>query len=150
MGSRLELLPPRLPLSPLKSEATGKIIYLVLEVNCEETFANLVDDADQKNVKELMVSDKVEIVGINTYPLPRITACVTDEEATLALSVPLKPLSELEQEYIKQVLAYCGGNRSMAAKMLDINRRTLQRKISQFDCPPEHDKWPCPGSDRAG
>ncbi len=39
-------------------------------------------------------------------------------------------LAELEQSYIAQVLAQVDGNRSLAAKILGIDRKTLYRKLS--------------------
>jgi two-component system response regulator RegA len=41
-------------------------------------------------------------------------------------------LAEAEWEYIQQVLADCGGNISKAARLLGIERRTLQRKLKKM------------------
>ena len=41
-------------------------------------------------------------------------------------------LRELEQRAIQQALEDCGGNRTRAAKMLDIDRSTLRRKLIEF------------------
>jgi len=35
----------------------------------------------------------------------------------------------VEQEHIRRVLDYCGGNRSEAARLLGIGRNTLLRKL---------------------
>ena len=45
---------------------------------------------------------------------------------------PVKSLDEVERDYIVEILARSGGNRSLAARMLNISRRTLQRKMAQF------------------
>jgi len=41
-------------------------------------------------------------------------------------------LKEIERQAILQALADCGGNRSQAARLLDIDRSTLRRKIQEF------------------
>ena len=41
-------------------------------------------------------------------------------------------LAEAEWEYIQQVLADCAGNISKAARLLGIERRTLQRKLKKM------------------
>lgn len=45
---------------------------------------------------------------------------------------PVKSLEEVERDYIVEILSRSGGNRSKAARMLNISRRTLQRKLAQF------------------
>jgi DNA-binding NtrC family response regulator len=49
--------------------------------------------------------------------------------------VPSKPMSlrNMEKHYIQRILEECGGNVSKAAKILDINRVTLHKKIKRFD-----------------
>ena len=43
----------------------------------------------------------------------------------------IKPLSEVEKEYIERVLRLCGGNKTRAAKLLGISRLTLRRKLKE-------------------
>ncbi|MDT8272963.1 MAG: helix-turn-helix domain-containing protein, partial [Desulfomonilia bacterium] len=50
---------------------------------------------------------------------------------------PLRSLAEEEAAYIRKVLASVGGNKSRAARILDIDRKTLREKIRQADTPPE-------------
>jgi len=42
-------------------------------------------------------------------------------------------MSEIEQEAIRRTLQHTSGNRTQAAEILQIGRRTLQRKIKEFD-----------------
>jgi two-component system response regulator HydG len=44
----------------------------------------------------------------------------------------VRPLAEVERDYIKSVLRAVGGNRSQAAQKLGIGEATLYRKIKQF------------------
>ena len=41
------------------------------------------------------------------------------------------PLSEIEGRYVARVLAHTGGNKQAAARLLDIDRKTLQRMIKR-------------------
>ncbi|NLH88229.1 MAG: sigma 54-interacting transcriptional regulator, partial [Firmicutes bacterium] len=43
------------------------------------------------------------------------------------------PLEEIEKRHIKAVLEQCDWNRTQAAKVLDISRRTLLNKINKYD-----------------
>jgi DNA-binding NtrC family response regulator len=64
---------------------------------------------------------------------------VDDLPAEVGLALPdpiaasdVRPLAEIEREYIKSVLRAVGGNRSRAAQKLGIGEATLYRKIKQF------------------
>jgi DNA-binding NtrC family response regulator len=64
---------------------------------------------------------------------------VEDLPAEVGLAVPeaivatdVRPLAEVEREYIRSVLRAVGGNRSQAARKLGIGEATLYRKIKQF------------------
>ncbi len=45
----------------------------------------------------------------------------------------LPPLSTVEERYIRKVLAAVGGNKTLAAKVLKLDRRTLFRKLSRLE-----------------
>ncbi|MBN1559034.1 sigma-54-dependent Fis family transcriptional regulator [candidate division KSB1 bacterium] len=45
----------------------------------------------------------------------------------------LLPLDDIERRYISHVLTAVGGNRSVAAKILGIDRKTLYRKITHYN-----------------
>jgi len=49
-----------------------------------------------------------------------------------AAATDVRPLAEVERDYIKSVLRAVGGNRSQAAQKLGIGEATLYRKIKQF------------------
>lgn len=57
--------------------------------------------------------------------------------ATTAASAPEPPLevpslARVEWEHINRVLAECGGNISKAARLLGLQRRSLQRKLAKY------------------
>lgn len=43
----------------------------------------------------------------------------------------VKPLADMEEDYIKYVLDKCDGNKKKAASFLGINRKTIQRKLEE-------------------
>ena len=55
-----------------------------------------------------------------------LTAC---QEQTHFSFGPIKPLAEIEMEYIKYVLKKCDGNKQKSATLLGINRKTIRRKL---------------------
>jgi two-component system response regulator HydG len=50
-------------------------------------------------------------------------------------SMPSRPMSlrDMEKHYIHRILEECDWNVTRAAKMLDINRVTLHKKIKRFE-----------------
>lgn len=66
-------------------------------------------------------------IDIEDLP-PEVGLAVPD--AIVATDV--RPLADVEREYIKSVLRAVGGNRSQAARRLGIGEATLYRKIKQF------------------
>jgi DNA-binding NtrC family response regulator len=48
-----------------------------------------------------------------------------------------RTLADVEAEYIRNVLASAGGNKTTAAKVLGIDRKTLREKLRPFEPPPE-------------
>ncbi|WP_437896568.1 response regulator transcription factor [Sorangium sp. So ce124] len=55
------------------------------------------------------------------------------EPASIEHEVP--SLARAEWEHINRVLADCGGNISQAARLLGIQRRSLQRKLAKYPVP---------------
>jgi DNA-binding NtrC family response regulator len=86
------------------------------------------------NVREL--ENAIERAVVLT---PRGRIDVEDLPPEVGLALPdilvatdVRPLAEVEREYIKSVLRAVGGNRSQAARTLGIGEATLYRKIKQF------------------
>jgi DNA-binding NtrC family response regulator len=53
------------------------------------------------------------------------------QEQEIFLFGQIKPLAEMEIEYIKYVLNKCGGNKHKSASLLGINRKTIRRKLEE-------------------
>ena len=47
-------------------------------------------------------------------------------------SVEMIPLREIERRYVLHVLEQCGGNRTEAARVLGLDRKTLYRKLLKW------------------
>ena len=44
----------------------------------------------------------------------------------------LFPLDEMERSYILKVLSAVGGNKTLAAKILGLDRKTLYRRLERY------------------
>lgn len=53
-------------------------------------------------------------------------------QASQATEIPVPSLDLVEWEYIQRILNECGKNISQAARVLGIDRRSLQRKLSKY------------------
>jgi Nif-specific regulatory protein len=64
--------------------------------------------------------------------LPLASAAVRKDERSEPAA-----LAEVEKRHVLRVLEQCGGNRTAAAKLLDIGRNTLSRKLKEYGVPEE-------------
>ena len=60
-------------------------------------------------------------------------------QSPMSFTPPFLPLEELEQAYILAVLSHCGGNKTEAARLLGIERKTLARKLRRPEGPDTDD-----------
>ena len=74
-------------------------------------------------------------VGMLHLPMDQLGRGAAPQPAgTGAEGVPRGvPLREIERRAIVQALEDCEGNRTRAAKLLDIDRSTLRRKIAEYE-----------------
>lgn len=111
-------------------------IYLLLEVPSEHASGMSGPPGSQADLQRLLARSRLRLVSRNAGQLP------PPETATQA-PVPMpqeqgdageavKSLEEVERDYIVEILSRSGGNRSKAARMLNISRRTLQRKMARL------------------
>jgi len=68
------------------------------------------------------------IISLNALPRELL-----DENREHPIDTPFIPLAELEKRHITRVLEYFDGNRSQAADLLGIGRKTLYRKLKEYD-----------------
>jgi two-component system response regulator FlrC len=88
------------------------------------------------NVRELMnsveaavISAESEVIDPSLLPLGRAPAARLVAESAMNA----RSLAEVEEMYIKEVLRNTRGNKSRAAEILGINRKTLLMKLKKFD-----------------
>jgi DNA-binding NtrC family response regulator len=73
-----------------------------------------------------------EHLGLTSSPQAAAAAPVTTGSASSAGS-PLPPLAEMEKRHILAALEQCKGNRTHAAKLLDVSIRTLRNKLHEYN-----------------
>ena len=81
------------------------------------------------NVRELenLIQRLVIMTDGNTIEVPDLPSIM--RFSAMSGSVPLRSLAEEEASYIRMVLASVGGNKSRAAEILRIDRKTLRDKL---------------------
>ena len=110
------------------------------ESNCEhieitpQVFSTLREYNWPGNIRELInVIEKTVILNeetkITTQQLPQEIRSRKATENNI-IEIPIEfSLEEMEKKIIQQVIQYCQGNKTEAANMLKIGRKTLHRKI---------------------
>jgi PAS domain S-box-containing protein len=103
----------------------------------EQAISALLSHSWPGNIRELrnlvarmaMESSSAEI------DFPRITATLTGEPAALrqTASMPVSNLESMEEQMIIKALERTGGQRTQAAEQLGISRRTLSRKLKEYN-----------------
>jgi DNA-binding NtrC family response regulator len=85
------------------------------------------------NVRELenLIERAIVLAENNVISLQELVFCGIGDDSILSESIKgdFKPLRDLEEDYVRKVLESCGGNISKAAKILEIDRKTLRSKI---------------------
>ena len=96
----------------------------------------LVDYDWPGNVRELenSLERAIALTRFDEITVEDLPPKVREHRRTIlptATGVPdeLIPLAEVEQRYVRQVLEAVGGNKTMAAKILGIDRRSLYRRL---------------------
>ncbi len=137
---RLNAITLNLPPLRERREDILCLAYYFLEKYCRQikkTLKGFNDEAEKLllihpwpgNVRQLrnaveraVIYCKGQWVGPEDLALTYATAQKQD-------SFQIKPLSEIERDYIKRVLEVTKGNKTMAARLLGISRTTLREKI---------------------
>ncbi len=88
------------------------------------------------NIRELKNSIEAAVVmakgkQIELEDLPPSIRSGNDKNNTITLTFPFT-MDSAEKEIILQTISYCNGNKTKASEMLDIGRKTLHRKLSEW------------------
>ena len=83
------------------------------------------------NIRELenLVQRLVIMTDGERIEVPDLPPAMRFSAASGADELPFRPLAEEESAYIQRVLSSVGGNKSRAAEILRIDRKTLRDKI---------------------
>lgn len=96
------------------------------------------------NIRELMnavarasflVEERDEVMPMHLFNGGAVSGNDAGASRPANLEKPVEPVSfrAMEKEYIRTVLAWCGGNLARAAKIAGLHRNTLQRKVSRYN-----------------
>ncbi len=87
------------------------------------------------NIRELrnciessVVLTKNRVIGLDDLP-PAVSMGSVDNQVALTLG---RSMADAEKEFITATLNFCNGNKSRAAEILGIGRKTLHRKIQEY------------------
>jgi two-component system response regulator HydG len=78
----------------------------------------------------------VALARTDTITIHDLPSKIRDHQPTEVIDVGDDPehlatMDEVEERYIRKVLVAVGGNKTLAAKVLGFDRRTLYRKLKQ-------------------
>ncbi|HYO98225.1 MAG TPA: sigma-54 dependent transcriptional regulator [Polyangiaceae bacterium] len=92
------------------------------------------------NVRELenCMERAVALARFDEITLDDLPAKIREHRATEVYTLSddpneLPPMNIVEERYIRKVLAAVGGNKTLAAKVLGFDRRTLYRKLERYE-----------------
>ncbi|HUU94023.1 MAG TPA: sigma-54 dependent transcriptional regulator [Phycisphaerae bacterium] len=77
-------------------------------------------------IHRLVVMTEGERIDVPDLPVPLRFSALRRPDLT-------RPLAEVEAEYVRNVLAGVGGNKTKAAEILQIDRKTLRKKMEKAD-----------------
>lgn len=79
-------------------------------------------------VESAVVMCRSNVIGIEDLP-PQVSKCRAINEITIPIG---STMEEIKKTVIEQTISYCNGNKTKAAQMLNIGRKTIFRQIN--DC----------------
>ena len=103
----------------------------------EQAISALLSHAWPGNIRELrnLVARMAMEVPAMEIDFSRLTAALTGEPTALrqTASMPVSNLESMEEQMIIKALERTGGQRTLAAEQLGISRRTLSRKLKEYN-----------------
>jgi len=111
------------PVEGITAEAAKKLLDYDWPGNVRELENAIERAVTLTRFDRITVEDLPE--RVSTYQSTRINPIDVDAEQVL-------PLEELEKRYIERVLKVVAGNKTRAARLLGLDRRTLYRKLERY------------------
>ena len=144
---RLNVIPIQIPpLRERRDDILGLARYFLAESNrtFHKNIKGFAPDTERLllgygwpgNVRELRnLTERLVILGtgelIEPHQLPSQFTGRPDVPVVAETPSRLRPLADVEHDYIVSVLKHLNGNKSEAAKVLGITRQTLRKKLSE-------------------
>ena len=107
------------------TEDTTAVLQKTLEVL--STIATALEQRTDEGLIPLPISDNAHVTG------PSIGTQRVEEEEEDVIGRVGMTMTQIEREAIEKTLAETGGNKTEAAKILDIGVRTLHRKLERYE-----------------
>ena len=82
----------------------------------------------RNSIEAAVVLCRTRVIDVDDLP-SQIRERAAESSVTLALPITL---DEAERRLIEDTIAFCGGNKTKAADLLGIGRKTLHRKLSEY------------------
>jgi two-component system response regulator HydG len=104
----------------------------------ESALESMVNYPWPGNIRELehLMKRAVMLCDNDTVDPFKVTGMFgTDTAFRLSVDHQGHQLQEMEREHIAEMLRRCGRNKSLTARMLGIDRKTLRNKIHKYDIP---------------
>lgn len=114
------------------------IHYYTLQFNLQAAAHAYLSQAD---IDDLMATDyPIDLAALKTVVFDRLRAKETTEQSVAAPEIEIGEngksldtyVAEFESRLIEQTLARCGGNKSRAARMLNMRPNTLHYKLERY------------------
>ncbi len=104
----------------------------------ETAMAQLLDLEWKGNIQELeyLVKRSVLVCDGDCIQPTHLSISGSASYARRKLHSQMKSIREIEREHIRRVLTHCNWNRSLAASILEVDRKTLRSKIREFGLVP--------------
>jgi transcriptional regulator with PAS, ATPase and Fis domain len=83
----------------------------------------------ENTIHRLVIMTDGDRIDVPDLPAPLRFSAAREADLT-------RPLAEVEAEYIRNVLASVGGNKTRAAEVLQIDRKTLREKLNKLEGQP--------------
>jgi transcriptional regulator with PAS, ATPase and Fis domain len=103
----------------------------------EQAISAMLSHAWPGNIRELrnLVARLAMEYPASEIDFPKVTATLTGGPSALrqTASMPVSNLESMEEQMIIKALERTGGQRTMAAEQLGISRRTLSRKLKEYN-----------------
>lgn len=87
----------------------------------------------RNTVESCVVLARGKVIDIDDLP-PQITECGSAGSVDIRIGTSL---DEAEKMLIMSTIDYCRGNKTRAAEILKIGRKTLHRKLEEYSSPAE-------------